>query len=179
MKQKIAGIATISVICLFTFSAFKHYSINYQLVGCGLNSATGVTGDLLEQATGTLQKAKGKSTGSTYFIDGTKSTKARFKIGDQCFQVVCSTGQPAPAAFVSLYKLTVGKTNRSFTMNNDGSASSDLIPVQLIQDATQGSYYKVFLGPGASLFQGEYAFVDKSTLTTDGKITVWALGIDQ
>lgn len=178
MKQKICGLVTIALICLFTFSAFKHNSINFQVVSCGLNSATGVTGEVLEQATGTLQKGKGKSTGSTYSIEGTRSLTNRFKIGDQCFQVVRSTGQPDPATYVSLYKLTVGKTNRSFAINNDGSASSGLISVQLIQDATTSSYYKVFLGPGASLFPGEYAFIDKSTLTTDGKINVWAFGID-
>ena len=179
MKQKIVGLVTIVLVCFFTFSAFKRYSINYQLIGCGLNSATGVTGEPLEQATGTLQKGKGKSTASTYFIDGTKSSKARFKIGDQCFEVVASTGQSNPTGIVSLFKLTVGKTNRSFSITNDGTTPPGEISFQLTPVDGSPGRFKVFLGPGASLFQGEYAFADRSTLTTDGKINVWAFGIDQ
>ena len=179
MKQKITGLVTIAFICLFTFSAFKHNSMNYQVVYCGLNSGGTLTGGLLEQTTGTLQKGKGKSTGSTYSIQGTRASTQRFKIGDQCFQVVSATGQPEPSAYISLYKLTVEKTTRSFTISTDGSASSGLIPVQLISITTGSPDYKVFLGPGASLFPGEYVFIDKSTITTDGKINVWAFGIDQ
>ena len=93
--------------------------------------------------------------------------------------MIASTGQAAPTNYVSLYKLTVGKTNRSFTMNNDGSASTDMITVQLVSIDTSPGHYKVFLGPGASLFPGEYAFIDKTTITTDGKIKVWSFGIDQ
>jgi len=38
------------------------------------------------------------------------------------------------------------------------------------------SAYKIV--PGAALQPGEYAIVDKTTITTEGNYTVWAFGID-
>ena len=79
-----------------------------------------------------------------------------------------------PADYISLYKLATGKTNRSFTMNTDGSANAALVP--LVFSAEDYGFYKI--GPANGLIAGEYAFIDKSTLTTDGKVTVWTFGID-
>ena len=177
MKKKIFRLVIIAFICLFTFSAFKHHSFYYQVIGCGVNAA-GVTGETLEQATATLQKGKGKSTVSTYSFQGTRALTQRFKIGDQCLEVVAFTGQSNPTGMVSLFKLTVGKTNRSFSITNDGTTASGEISFQLTPVDGSPGHFKVFLGPGATLFQGEYVFADRSTITTDGKINVWAFGID-
>jgi len=177
MKQKIAGLVLIAFVCLLTLSSFKHYYLNYQVIGCGINAA-GATGELLEQATATLPKGKGKSATSTYSFQGTRALTQRFKIGDQCLEVVASTGQSNPTGIVSLFKLTVGKTNRSFSITEDGTTASGEISFQLTPVDGSPGHFKVFLGPGATLFPGEYVFADRSTSTTDGKINVWAFGID-
>ena len=177
MKKKISGLVIIASICLFTFSAFMHSTLGYQVIGCGINDA-GVSGELLAQATGTLQKGKGKSSAITYSFEGTRALTQRFKVGGACFEVVASTGQPDPTGIVSLFKLTVGKTNRSFSITNDGTTPAGEISFQLTAVDGAPGHFKVFLGPGASLPQGEYVFADRSTITTDGKITVWAFGVD-
>ena len=180
MKQKIAGLITIAFLCFFTFTAFKNYSFNYQIISCGVNTANGVSGELIGQATATIQKGKGKTTTTTtYTIDGTKAMIQRFKAGDGCFEVVASTGQANPTGVVNLFKVVVGKTNRTFTLTNDGTTAPGEISFQLTPVDGSPGHFKVFLGPGATFLQGEYVFADRSTITTDGKINVWAFGIDQ
>jgi hypothetical protein len=168
MKQKFFHPAIVGIVFLTFFSAFKHTAFSYVVTSC----STGYDGQL-EQANASLQKTKGKQTTSpTYTIEGTKSVK-RIPINQTCFQVLSGPGQSDPFQYVSLYKLTVGKTNRSFTVNNDGSANSAWIPVQMPLD---GDKYKVYLSK--SLTQGEYVFIDKSTTTADGSMKIWAFGID-
>ncbi len=168
MKQKFFLPAIVAIVCLTLFSAFKHTAFSYVVISC----STGYDGQL-EQANASLQKAKGKQTTSpTYTIEGTRSAK-RIPINQTCFQVLSGAGQGDPFQYVSLYKLTVGKTNRSFTVNNDGAANSAWIPVQMPLD---GDKYKVYLSK--NLDKGEYAFIDKSTTAADGSMKIWVFGID-
>lgn len=170
MKHKSFRIATTMIACFVMFSAFKHTPPSYLVVSCGPNGQIGQ----LDPAVATLQKAKGKSsTASTYSIDGAKSTR-RIKLSEICFQVRTSAGQPDPFMYVSLYKLSAGKNNRSFTINNDGSYNPSMIPMQI--PMMEANIYKVYLG--GTVTEGEYVFVDKSTTSVDGKLSVWVFGID-
>ena len=78
----------------------------------------------LEKTTALIQRAKGKTTSSTYTFTSTKSI-IRIKIAEVCFQALPdqTSGQINPNNYISLYKLSVGKSNRSFTVNNDGSSN--------------------------------------------------------
>ena len=172
MKQKIFGLSTIAFICLLTFSAFRYHNFSYQLKTCGPTTA-GVSGELLEQLTATPQKTKGKSTAPTYTINGVKSP-IRFKLNETCFEINADTGMPDPFQNIFLYKLTSSKTGRTLTMINDGSNNSTWIPTQIPQ--TEPGKYKVYLG--GTITAGEYAFVDKTTTTSSGNVTVWTFGID-
>jgi len=170
MKRKSFRISMIVIACLIMFSAFKFNSLPYLVVSCSPDGQI----QQLEPAMATLQKAKGKpSTASTYSIDGIKSTR-RFRLNELCFQVHSGAGQSDPFMYITLYKLSVGKTNRSFTINSDGSYNPSMIPMQI--PLMEANKYKVYLG--GSVTEGEYVFVDKSTITSDGKISVWAFGID-
>ena len=80
-----------------------------------------------------------------------------------------------PADYVFLYKLVVGKTYRTFTINTDGTANAMLIPI-VFASLDPPFSYKV--APVNGLVPGEYAFIDKSTITSDGKITGWTFGVD-
>jgi hypothetical protein len=168
MKHNFFYSAIVGVACLIQFSGFKHAAFSYVVMSC----STGYDGQL-EEATASLQKAKGKqATYPTYTIEGTRSAK-RIPINQTCFQVLSGPGQSDPFQYVSLYKLTAGKTNRTLTLNNDGSPNSTWIPVQMPLD---GDKYKVYLSK--NLDKGEYAFIDKSTTAADGSMKIWEFGID-
>jgi hypothetical protein len=173
MKQKIFWLLAAAFVCLFTFSAFTHHPFGYQLIACR-PTTDGTSGELLEQLTATLQKAKGKSVTSTYLINGSKSP-LRFKLNETCLEVLCTTGQPDPFQNITLYKLTTSKTNRTLTITTDGSNNTSWIPMQIPYE--ESNKWKVI--PAAILTVGEYAFVDKTTMTTNGNVVVWTFGIDQ
>lgn len=80
-----------------------------------------------------------------------------------------------PSDYISLYKLSSGKTSRSFTINTDGTANAALIPVNFIPTETR---VNTKINPVQALVPGEYAFVDMTTKTADGNITLWTFGID-
>ena len=172
MKQKTFGLLTIAFVCLLTFSAFRHNTFSYQVKTCR-PTTDGTSGELLEQLTATLQKAKGKSSAPTYTINGVKSS-IRFKLNETCFEIYADTGMPDPFQNISLYKLTSSKTGRTLTMINDGSNNSTWIPMQIPQ--VEPGKYKVYLG--GAVTAGEYAFVDKTTTTSNGNVTAWCFGID-
>ena len=172
MKQKILGLLTIAFICLLTFSAFRYHSFSYQVKTC-MVTTDGSSGELLEQQTATFQKAKNKTSPPNYAISGAKSP-LRCKLNQTCFEVYADAGMPDPFQNISLYKLTNSKTGRTLTMINDGSNNSTWIPMQIPQ--TEPGKYKVYLG--GTMTAGEYAFVDKTTTTSTGNVTVWTFGID-
>ena len=172
MNQKTIRLVTIAFVCLLTFSAFRHHFFSYQVKTC-MPTTDGTSGELLEQLTATLQKTKGKSTAPTYTTNGVKSP-IRFKLNETCFEVYADTGMPDPFQNISLYKLTSSKTGRTLTMINDGSNNSTWIPMQIPQ--VEPGKYKVYLG--GAVTAGEYAFVDKTTTTSNGNATAWCFGID-
>ena len=172
MKQKLS-LATIVLACAFMFLAFTSRPFAYSLSSVDM---TGKTKTKLEQSQALLQtKGKASSTSSTYNISNAKSA-IRLKISETVFRSSSdkNTLTMNPGDYISLYKLTTGKTNRSFTMNTDGSANAALLPLTF--SAEDYGFYKV--SPSNELIAGEYAFIDKSTLSTDGKLTVWTFGID-
>jgi len=166
MKHKILLAIVMVIICSFASKPFA-YMIGY----CDEMGHFGK----LDIKTALLSKAKGKTTSSTYTIDGIRADR-RIKLTDVCFQVQPdeTTGKLNPNLYVSLYKLSVDRKNRSFTVNNDGSNNPMMIPISI--EAIDVYSYKVILG--VALLQGEYAFIDKTTTTADGNVTVWTFGID-
>jgi hypothetical protein len=58
-------------------------------------------------------------------------------------------------------------------MNPDGG-SAMYIPVTI----TKPDEYTIRISPSVAMLPGEYAFVDKTTITADGNVTVWTFGID-
>ena len=136
-----------------------------------MDPLTGQPASVLEKSTTTLQKGKGKnSTVSVYTISGAKSL-TRLKISQAIFQSDSdkSTLIMNPEDYIVLYKLTIEKNNRSFSI---GEA---LIPATF----TSVAYGTYRVTPSSGLVPGEYAFIDKSTTAADGSFTVWAFGVDQ
>lgn len=139
-----------------------------------LNATTGKIVTKLEPATAVYQKPKGRVTSATYAVSGIKSS-VRLKISDVLFQLLAdqSAGTLNPTYYVSLFKLETGKSSRILTVNADGSSNS-LIPVKITQ--TYELTYKIEVM--AAILPGEYAFIDKTTTTSEGNVTVWTFGID-
>ena len=142
-----------------------------------MDPAKGAIKTKLEQSQAVLQtKGKTSTTSSSYNISGTKSA-IRLKISETIFQSVSdkATGNMNPADYINLYRLSVGKSNRSFTINIDGSSNSMLIPVVFTSLELPLSF-KVASVNGLVL--GEYAFIDKSTTAAEGNMIVWTFGVD-
>ena len=139
-----------------------------------LDAMTGKIKTKLQTETAGIQKSKGKTTTVNYTIPGIKSM-VRLKNTDVLFEMLSdqTTGMLNPSLYVSLYKLDSGKSNRILTTNPDWS-STLLIPVNITP--TGQLIYRVEIG--TAVFPGEYAFVDKSTVTSGGNVTVWTFGID-
>jgi hypothetical protein len=75
-----------------------------------------------------------------------------------------------PAIVIELYKLEVGTSCRSFSIPA-GSCNSVNIPIQITSDGARVPVYSVAI-PSGYLQPGEYAFIDKSSLNTDGSALV-------
>jgi hypothetical protein len=140
-----------------------------------IDPKSGLANVALEKSTAMIQtKGKSSATSSSYTISNTKSL-VRIKIADAVFQSSGTTELGGPSDYISLYKLSSGKTSRSFVINTDGTTNTALIPVNFIPTDTR-AYTKII--PAQALIHGEYAFFDISTKTADGNITVWTFGID-
>ena len=175
MKFKIFPVSAIAIAISFMLLAFATKPFAYLL--SAINGATGVVKVNLEQSQAALQtKGKTSTTSSLYNIGGLKST-VRLKISETVFQSHSDrvTRSFNPADYIYLYKLSIGKTNRSFTINTDGSTNAALMPVTFsIIDLPE--YQRIV--PSKGLVPGEYAFIDRSSTTAEGNITVWAFGVD-
>jgi hypothetical protein len=169
MKQKILLAITLAIACSFITKPFA-----YTLTA--IDPARGTVKATLEKSTAMIQtKGKTSATSSSYTISNPTS-KVRIKIADAVFQSYSeqSTALLGPEDYISLYKLSSGKTGRNFTINTDGTTNAALIHVTFTLTHVQIN----MITPAQGLIPGEYAFVDRSTTTTDGNITVWTFGID-
>lgn len=169
MKQKILLAFTLAIACSFITRTFS-YTIT------AIDIAKGTVKYTLEKTTALIQtKGKTSTTSSSYTISSAKSP-VRIKIGDAVFQSYSdkSTALLGPEDYISLYKLSSGNKNRSFTINIDGTTNAALIPVNFIPTDVQMNR----ILPAKGLIPGEYAFIDRSTTTAEGNITVWTFGID-
>ena len=169
MKQKILFAITLAIACSFITKPFA-----YTLTA--IDPARGTVKATLEKSTAMIQtKGKQSTTSSSYSIVNAKSV-IRIKMADAIFQSYSdkSTALLGPEDYLSLYKLTTSKTGRTFTIYSDGTTNAALIPISIV--TTDVQICKI--SPKQGLIPGEYVFVDRSTTTADGNITVWTFGID-
>ena len=167
MKQKIFLAIILAIVCSFITKPFAY---NFSTV----DPLTGGDGTKPEKTTATFQKPKGKATSNSYLISGPKSA-IRLKIKEAVFNAYPdkSSSTLDPSLYIMLYKVAVGKTDRSLTMNPDGS-SPMYIPVTI----TKPDGYTIRISPSMAMLPGEYVLVDKTTTTSEGNVTIWTFGID-
>ena len=167
MKHRLFLVITLAIACSFSTKPFAYYFAT-------VDPETGRDGTKPEKTIATYIKPKGKATTADYTIAGAKSSK-RLKIAEAVFNAYPeeSTATLNPSLYIFLYKVSVGKTTRTLTMNPDGS-SSMYIPVTI----TKPDGYTIRVSPAIAMQPGEYVIVDKTTTTADGNVTVWTFGID-
>lgn len=175
MKQKSFFLTlTLVLVSLFLFSFLSN---PFSFMISSIDPKTGAANVALEKSTALIQtKGKTSTTSSSYTISNSKSL-VRIKINNAVFQSSLDNLNTVggPSDYISLYKLSSGKTSRSFTINTDGTANAALIPVNFIPTETR---VNTKINPAQALVPGEYAFVDMSTKTADGNLSVWVFGID-
>lgn len=173
MKQK-SFILTLTLV-LATILLFSFHSKSFSFIISSIDPKTGLANAALEKSTAVIQtKGKISTTSSAYSISNAKSL-VRIKINDAVFQSNNLNSYLSANDYISLYKLSSGKTSRIFIINSDGKTNDALIPVNFIP-TEQRNYTRII--PAQALIPGEYAFVDMSTKTADGNIAVWCFGID-
>ena len=167
MKQKLFIAIVIAICCSFTLKPFAYYFST-------VDPETGRDGMKPEKTIATYIKPKGKSTTTDYIIAGAKSIR-RLKISEAFFNAHPdeSSNNLDPSLYIFLYKVSVGKTTRTLTMNPDGG-SAMYIPVTI----TKPDGYTITISPAVAMLPGEYVIVDKTTTTADGNVTIWTFGID-
>jgi hypothetical protein len=167
MKQKLFLFITLAIACSFITKPFA-------FVISSIDPKTGLAKAPLEKSTAVIQtKGKISATTSSYTISNAKST-VRIKINDAVFQSDNLNSYLSANDNISLYKLSIGKS-RSFVINTDGTTNAALIPINFIP-GEQRSHTRIT--PVQAFIAGEYAFIDMSSKTADGNITVWTFGID-
>ena len=153
---------------------YKHTTIGYSITTDG-DVITGSSGQRdLEKFTGLYQTGKGKTTSPVITITGVKSG-VRLPSGVSIkFLTNYDTGPMPSDGFVlspgndiMLYKFNVDKKNRTSTG-----------PLQIMFTQVDKLKYRIDIPAGVPFGKGEYAFVDKTTLTSTGSISVWCFGID-
>ena len=167
MKHKLFFILA-AIIC---FSFMPKPTVYYF---SSVDPVRGFDGRKPEKSTAVYQRPKGKATTNDYLISGVKSS-ARLKIEETNFFAYPDESSKSLNAFlyISLYKVNSGKINRTLSITGDGGGAM-WIPVNMIK--VSESAYKII--PGAAMQPGEYAIVDKTTITAEGNYTVWTFGID-
>ena len=167
MKHKIFLVTILAIACSFITRPFAYYFST-------VDPETGQSGRKPEKTTAVYQKPKGKTTTTDYIISGAKSS-VRLKIAETNFFVYHDESSTTLNAFlyISLYKLSSGKSTRTLSMDAGGGGPL-WIPVNM--GKTNETTYRIT--PGAAMQPGEYALVDKTTVTAEGNYTVWTFGID-
>jgi len=169
MKQKLLLAITLAIACSFITKPFS-FTIS------ALDPKSKTATIALEKSTAVMQtKGKTSATSSSYTISNATSP-ARIKINDALFQSLDNNTNLYLSASdnISLYKLSSGKS-RSFIINTDGTTNAALIPINFTPTETR-TYTRI--RSVQALIPGEYAFVDVSSKTAEGNITVWCFGID-
>ena len=171
--MKHISIASMLVVCCSfiilnekTFFAFNIYQVNEK----------GTPKAPLEKAQATLTAAKGSKTASSvYEIQGGKSTRRIMAI-EALFRTTSDniSAKTDPATVIQLYKLATSKTKRSFSLTPDIKVPSFLIPLSFQPEDFLN--FKILLQ--SFLAPGEYAFIDRTTASSDGSVTVFTFGID-
>ena len=178
MKQKLILIITVvlasSFVVLPETTTLKFRPLPFSYVIYAVDAKEGKIFKKLESVSSSYLAPKGKATAGTYTIAGAKST-TRLKIIEAIFQSNAdpATGLLDPVSYIGLYKLTAGKSNRTFTMNADGSSTS-IMPISF----TALDPLSKRIGVSGAILPGEYAFVDRTTTDANGNVTVWCFGID-
>lgn len=178
MKYKFLLIVIIVFSCSFMLS-FRNISKDRPLglfvySFSSVDPATGKIKAALQPNTAVKQKGKGKTaTAVTYLIDGSRSS-VRLKFEDSYFNVLSDlqTSNLNPILYIGLYKLTTGKNGRTLVIDPNSGENVMAFNLSPLDANTQ----RIIVG--ATLQSGEYAFVDKTTTTADGNVTVWTFGID-
>ena len=109
MKQKILLAITLAIACSFITKSFS-YTI------WAIDPNSGIANVALEKSTAVIQtKGKTSTTSSSYTISNATST-IRIKINNAAFQSTLNSQNTLGNAndYITLYKLSSGKTNRSF-----------------------------------------------------------------
>lgn len=131
----------------------------------------------LEKITASLPAAKGNKTetSTVYEIPGSRSS-VRIKSIEALFKTSSDniSAKIDPATVIQLFQLAVSKNKRTFSLVNDSRVGSVTVPISFQPE--DYLFYKIILSN--NLASGEYAFIDKTTATADGKVTVFAFGID-
>ena len=168
MKQKILPAIAFAIACSFIAKPFA-FTISQ------LDPKTGMAKVTLEKASAMIQTKGKTSVNSSSFTISTAKSLIRIRINDAVFQSNNLNSYLSANDYISLFKLSSAKTSRSFTIYTDGTTNDTVIPVNFIP-TEQRNYTRII--PAQALIPGEYAFVDMSTKTPDGNITVWTFGID-
>lgn len=155
----------------FSFGNKSYFAFNiYQANEKGMPKAP------LEMTPAAIVASKGgKPSISVYEIQGGKSANRILAI-EAMFRATSDnmTAKTDPASVIQLYKLAVSKTKRSFSLTPDSKVQSSSVPISFQQDEFLN--FKILLS--GYLTPGEYAFIDKSTVKSDGSVTVFTFGID-
>lgn len=167
MKRKLFLIITLAIASSFITKPFAYYFST-------VDPLSGKDGTKPEKTIATYIKPKGKATSADYTIAGEKSLK-RLKIEEAVFNAYPDESSTTlnPSLYIFLYKVSVGRTTRTITMNPDGS-SSMYVPVNI----TKPDGYTIRVSPAVAMQPGEYVIVDKTTTTAEGNVTVWTFGIE-
>lgn len=173
MKQKliIMTVAILSCSVLLSFSNPLSELFAYSFVS--VDPATGKIKAKLAPTVAVKQKPKGKTTAVTYSLEGAKSS-VRLTPGDNIFDVMSDmqTSSLNPILYIGLHKVTSGKNGRTLVIDpnsGDNVLGFNISPID-------GSNWRIVVG--AALFSGEYAFVDKTTSSSEGNLIVWTFGVD-
>ena len=167
MKHKLFFALAVTIGCSFISQPFAYYF-------SWIDPQSGTAAGKPERTNAVYQKPKGTATTNDYIISGTKST-IRLKIAEANFTANLdeTTTTLDPTLYISLYKISSGKTNRTLSMTPEGGGVMWL-PINI----SKPNSYSIRITPGVAMVPGEYALVDRTTITSEGNYTVWCFGID-
>ena len=161
MKHNLFFPIAAMITCSFMLQPFAYNFIT-------VNPETGRNGIKPEKTTAVYQKPKGKAAAADYKISGAKSV-VRLKIANAVFSAYPDQSSTTldPSLYISLFKLSLGKTNRVLSMNSEGGGDM-WMPVNF----SKPDGYTIRINPAVAMQPGEYALVDRTTTTSEGNVTV-------